>query len=131
MIIDASAILAVLQNEPERRLFNEAIEAAESRRMSVVSYVECAIVIETRHGADGLRALDLFISKSGIELVPVDVEQAHAARRAFSAFGKGRHAAGLNFGDCFVYALARVADETLLFKGNDFSRTDLDVYPVT
>lgn len=131
MIIDASAILAVLQDEPERRLFNEAIEAAEYRRMSVVTFVECAMVIETRYGPDGLRALDLFISKSGIELVPVDVEQAHAARRAFSAFGKGRHAAGLNFGDCFVYALARVAGETLLFKGSDFSRTDLDVYSIT
>jgi ribonuclease VapC len=130
MVIDTSAVLAILQDEPERRLFNEAIEAAETRRMSVVTLVESARVIETRYGADGVRALDLFISKAGIELVPVDTEQAHAARRAFSAFGKGRHPAGLNFGDCFAYGLARVAGDALLFKGSDFSRTDLDAYPV-
>ena len=128
MVIDTSAVLAILQDESERRSFNEAIEAAETRRISVVTLVECAMVIETRYGPDGVRALDLFISKAGIELVPVDVEQAHAARRAFNTFGKGRHPAGLNFGDCFVYALARVAGEALLFKGSDFSRTDLEVY---
>ena len=108
MVIDTSAVLAVLQNEPERRAFNEVIEAAEQRSMSTATFVESSIVIESRYGADGLRDLDLFIAKADIELVPVDVEQADAARRAFSEYGRGRHPAGLNFGDCFSYALAKL-----------------------
>jgi ribonuclease VapC len=125
MVIDTSAILAILQNEPERRAFNEAIEAADSRAMSVASFVETSIVIEVRYGAEGLRDLDLFLDRAGIELVPVDAEQAREARLAFSRFGKGRHAAGLNFGDCFTYALAKVRREPLLFKGTDFTQTDV------
>ena len=125
MVIDTSAVLAVLQNEPERRAFNEVIEAAEQRSMSTATFVESSIVIESRYGADGLRDLDLFIAKADIELVPVDVEQADAARRAFSEYGRGRHPAGLNFGDCFSYALAKVLRVPLLFKGDDFVRTDV------
>lgn len=125
MVIDTSALLAILQDEPERRAFNEAIEAAESRLLSVASLVEVSIVVEARYGNDGLRELDLFLDRAGFELVPVELEQAKLARLGFSRFGKGRHPAGLNYGDCFAYALARVRDEPLLFKGNDFSQTDV------
>ncbi len=125
MVLDTSALLAILGNEPERRAFNEAIEAADANYMSVATFVEVSIVVEARKGAEGLRDLDLFIERAGIELVGVDIEQGRTARQAFSRFGKGRHPAGLNFGDCFSYALARMRRERLLFKGNDFSRTDL------
>ncbi len=133
MVVDTSALLAILQDEPERRTFNEAIEAAESRLMSVANFVEVSIVIESRHGAEGLRDLDLFIARAGIDLVAVDVEQAQAARHAFTRFGKGRHPAGLNFGDCFAYALTKVLGEPLLYKGSDFSQTDVTAFgpPVT
>jgi ribonuclease VapC len=125
MVIDTSALLAILQDEPERRAFNEAIEAAASRAVSVASWVEVSMVIETRTGAEGLRDLDLFVDRARIEIVPVDVEQGKAARRAFSRFAKGRHPAGLNYGDCFAYALASHLGEPLLFKGEDFGKTDL------
>jgi len=93
--------------------------------MSVATFVELSIVIESRYGAEGQRDLDQFIERARIELVAVDLEQAKLARVAFSRFGKGRHEAGLNYGDCFAYALARVLGEPLLFKGEDFSRTDV------
>jgi ribonuclease VapC len=125
MVIDTSALLAILLDEPERRAFNEVIEAAESRGMSVATLVELSIVIESRFGAEGLRDLDLFVQHAGIELVPVDLEQAQLARRGFSRFGRGRHPAGLNYGDCFAYALAVVRGEPLLFKGDDFAHTDV------
>jgi len=130
MILDTSALLAILQDEPERRAFNEAIELADAVRMSVASFVEGSIVVEVRYGAEGLRDLDRFVDRAGIELAPVDAEQAREARLAFSRFGKGRHPAGLNFGDCFAYALARVLGESLLFKGNDFSQTDIAPFVV-
>lgn len=125
MVIDTSALLAILQDEPERRRFNEAIEAAPERVMSVASFVEVSIVIESRYGAEGLRDLDYFIARAKIDLITVDVEQGKAACRAFSRFGKGRHPAGLNYGDCFAYALAAVLGEPLLFKGDDFAHTDV------
>jgi ribonuclease VapC len=125
MVIDTSALVAILEDEPERRAFNEAIEAAASRLISAANFVEASIVIESRYGAEGLRDLDLFVDRSGIEVVVVDAEQARMARLGFSRFGKGRHLAALNFGDCFAYALARVLGEPLLFKGTDFSRTDV------
>ena len=126
MVIDTSALVAILQDEPERRSFNQAIEAAESRSMSVASFVEASLIIESRYGPDGIRDLDLFIAKAKIEVVPVDAEQGHAARTAFRDYGKGRHRAGLNFGDCFAYALAKTLDEPLLFKGADFVLTDIE-----
>jgi ribonuclease VapC len=129
MVVDTSGVLAILLDEPERRAFNEAIEAADSRSMSVATFVEVSMVIEARFGADGLRDLDMFIERAAIELVAMDLEQANVARRAFSRFGKGRHRAGLNYGDCFAYALATVRGEPLLYKGEDFSQTD--VVPVT
>lgn len=125
MVIDTSALLAILLDEPERRALNEAIEAAESRMMSAATFVEASIVIESRFGAEGIRDLDLFIERAGIGLAAVDAEQAHMARRAFSRFGKGRHRAGLNYGDCFSYALAMVLGEPLLYKGDDFGWTDV------
>jgi ribonuclease VapC len=131
MVIDTSAVLAIFQDEPERRAFNEAIEAADQRLLSAASFVESSIIIETRYGADGVRDLDLFIAKAKIEIVPVDAEQAHVARQAFRLFGKGRHPAGLNFGACFAYALARSSSDTLLYKGADFSRCDVDSHPAS
>jgi ribonuclease VapC len=125
MVIDTSAFVAILTDEPERRRFIETIEAAESRLVSAATFVEISIVIESRYGAEGLRAFDLFLSKAGAEIVSVDSEQAHAARRAFSRFGKGRHQAALNYGDCFSYALANTRSQPLLFKGNDFIHTDV------
>jgi ribonuclease VapC len=123
--------LAVLQDEPERRKFNEAIEAAETRSLSTASFVECSMIVESRYGSDGVRDLDLFIAKAQVSLVPVDEEQANLARHAFRKYGKGRHPAGLNFGDCFSYALAQALGEPLLFKGNDFSQTDVDCHPAS
>ncbi len=125
MVIDTSALVAILQNEPDRRRFNEAIEAAASRVLSVATYVEVSILAESRFGAEGVRDLDLFLERAEIRLVEVDVEQGRIAREAFRRFGKGRHPAGLNFGDCFSYALAMRLDEPLLFQGQDFSKTDI------
>lgn len=125
MVIDTSAVLAILQNEPERRAINEAVEAADTRAMSVATLVESSIVLEARYGPEGVRDLDLYVAKAQVALVPVDAEQAHLARDAFRKYGKGRHRAGLNFGDCFSYALARSLAEPLLFKGDDFMHTDL------
>jgi len=93
--------------------------------MSVANFVETSIVIEARFGYDGVRDLDLFLSTANIKLVSVDIDQARVARNAFRQFGKGRHPAKLNYGDCFSYALAKITDLPLLFKGNDFSKTDI------
>jgi ribonuclease VapC len=124
MVIDTSALVAILQREPERRRFIEAIEAADRRLMSVATFVEISIVIEARHGSEGLRDLDHFISRAAIDLVAVDQEHGQVARAAFSRFGKGRHRAGLNYGDTFSYALAMLTGEPLLSKGDDFVHTD-------
>ena len=124
MVIDTSALIAILQREPERRAFIEAIEAADARLMSVATVVEISIVIEARHGAEGLRDLDHFIGRAGIELVSVDAEHGKVACSAFSRFGKGRHRAGLN--RRLVRVRARDLDgRSLLFKGDDFAHTDV------
>ena len=125
MVIDTSALVAILQREPERRAFIEAIEAADARLMSVATFVEISLVVEARHGAECLRDLDHFIGRAGIEFVPVDAEHGKLAGSAFSRLGKGRHRAGLNYGDCFSYALAISTGEPLLFKGDDFVHTDV------
>lgn len=96
---------------------------AGSRLLSTATFVEASIVADARFDPEGLRNLDRVIERASIELVPVDIEQVRIAREAFGRFGKGRHGAGLNFGDCFSYALARVLGEALLFKGENFSRT--------
>ena len=125
MVIDTSALLAILQDEPERRAFAEAIAAAAVRRTSAATFLEASIVMEARRGADGVRWLDLLIESASVDVAAVDVVRTRIARRAFADFGKGRHPAGLNYGDCFAYALARQLGEPLLCKGDDFPRTDL------
>lgn len=125
MVLDTSALLAVLLNEPEAPAFRLALEADPVRLLSAASLVEASIVIEVRVGEPGGRELDLLIHKAAIEVVAVDAAQADLARHAYRQFGKGRHPAGLNYGDCFAYALAQSAGEPLLCKGDDFSRTDV------
>lgn len=125
MVIDRSALLAILLDAPERRALNELIEAASQRRLPTASFVELSIVIEARRGGEGIRDLDLFLATAGTEFVAFDMAQARLAREGFRRFGKGRHPAGLNLGDCFSYALARALDEPLLFKGDDFPLTDV------
>jgi ribonuclease VapC len=125
MVIDTSAIVAILLNEPERRHMAEAIEAAERRLLSAASFLEASMILETRHGAEGVRALDRLLAVAGVEVMAVDLEQVQIAREAFRQFGKDRHPAGLNLGACFSYALSRSRAEPLLFKGNHFGLTDV------
>lgn len=131
MVLDTSAILALLFDEPESPLFDQAVERDPVRLLSVANLLEASIVMENRWGASGGRELDLMIHSTSVEVVPVDREQIEIARHAHREFGRGRHPAALNFGDCFAYALARVSGEPLLFKGNDFSRTDLPTVELT
>jgi ribonuclease VapC len=125
VIIDTSAIIAILTDEPERRSFNGAVEKADVCLLSTAGFVEVSLVMENSRGYEGLRDFDLWMAAAGIELAPVDADQAHIARQAFRQYGKGRHPAGLNFGDCFSYALAKATGFPLLFKGEDFKRTDI------
>ena len=125
MVLDTSALLALLLEEPEAEAFRAAVDDDATRLVSSATLLETAIVIEARKGEAGGRELDLLIYKASIEVVPVDADHAGEARRAYRRYGRGHHAAGLNFGDVFAYALARVAGEPLLFKGEDFGRTDI------
>jgi ribonuclease VapC len=125
MIVDTSAVLAVLLDEGEAEEFTELMLKSDACVMSAVSFVEASIIAETNGGDGGVRQLDAFLRTAGIAIEPVSEEHALAARQAYSDFGKGRHAAGLNFGDCFSYALAKVSGEPLLFKGADFRKTDI------
>jgi len=129
MIIDTSALVAILFDEPERRRFNELIEADETRLISAVTLVEASLVIESRRGEAAGRELDLLLHRAQVSIVPVNEEQAEIARQAWRRYGRGRHEANLNFGDCFSYALARASDEPLLAKGDDFSKTDIFLVP--
>jgi ribonuclease VapC len=124
MVIDTSAVIAILLAEEDAERYARAIELAVQPRMSAASYVEAAVVIDNRGDVVARREFDRFIRRAGIEVVAVSLEQAEIARQAYRDFGKGRHPAGLNFGDCFSYALAKLIDEPLLFKGTDFSLTD-------
>ncbi len=130
MVIDASAVIAILLAEDDAERYARAIEAAANPRMSAASYLEAAVVIDNRGDVLARREFNRFIRRAGIEVVAVDLEQAEIARQAYLDFGKGRHPAGLNFGDCFSYALAKVIDEPLLYKGEDFSRTDVKSQPL-
>ena len=130
MVVDTSALLAILQDEPEREACAEAIASAPSRCASAATLVEASMVMESRYGAVGIQDLDLLIETARIEIVAVDRQQANVARRAFRDFGRGRHPAGLNYGDCFAYALAHVRGERLLAKGDDFTKTDLPMVPL-
>ncbi len=127
MILDSSAIVAVLRAEPEAPEFSVAIAAAAQCRVSAANYVEAAIVIDSGRSAISSRRFDDFFRTSGVVIETVTPRQAEIARQAYRDFGKGRHKAGLNFGDCFSYALAKEMDEPLLFKGTDFARTDVEV----
>jgi ribonuclease VapC len=127
--IDSSAVLAVLRNEPENASFSVLIEAASRRIISAVSVLECAMVLEGRQGGDAGADLDQFLRRAEVEIIPFDEEQLSLARSAFRRFGKGRHPAGLNFGDCISYALAEWSGEPLLFKGDDFTTTDVGRVP--
>ncbi len=125
MVIDTSALLAVFLAEPERRSFLELIIAAETRLISAATVLETGIVLEARRGEAAGREFDLFLVRAGLQIVAADSEQIEIARAAWRKYGKGRHPAGLNFGDCFSYALAKVSDEPLLAKGSDFTLTDI------
>ena len=118
--------MTVLFGESGSERYHEAIADASNSRMSVVSYLEAAIVLESRSGAAAGHELAAFLEEAEIELEPVTLEQAQSARRAWRRFGKGNHPAGLNFGDCFAYALAEATEEPLLFKGRDFALTDIE-----
>lgn len=126
MIVDTSAIIAILFNEPDAKKYALAISTASPCRISAATYVEAAVVVEAQTRENGSRQFDAFFRRAGITIEPVTEEHALAARQAYSDFGKGRHAAGLNFGDCFAYALAKVTREPLLFKGSDFRKTDVE-----
>ena len=130
MVIDSSAIIAVLLDEANAADIARAIEASSQRLLSAANLLEASIVIESRKGEAGGRELDLLIYRAAIEIVAVDQDQAELARIAWRRFGKGRHPAGLNYGDCFANALARTRQLPLLFQGDDFSRTDIDIVPL-
>ena len=125
MIVDSSALLAILFREPDAARYEQAIATTARCSMSVANALEASIALEGRGGAAAGVELDAFLEVTGIELVPVTTEQFIVARRAWRRFGKGNHPAGLNFGDCFAYALAEASGEPLLFKGDDFARTDI------
>ena len=125
MVIDTSALVAILCNEPEAPLFEEALERNATRLISAGTLLEASIVIEARFGEAGGRELDLLIHKAQIRIEPFDQEQAEIAREAYRTYGKGRHPSGLNYGDCFAYALSSARGEPLFYKGEDFSKTDI------
>ena len=126
MIVDSSAVLAILFGGPDARRHAAAIMTAYPCHMSVANVLESSIALERRGGDAAAHDLDTLLGSAEIELVPVTVEHLEAARRAWRRFGKGNHPAALNFGDCFAYALAKTTGEPLLFKGDDFARTDID-----
>ena len=126
MIVDTSAVMSILFGESGAERYDEAIAEAPHCLMSVVNFLEAAIVLESRSGAVAGQELDAFIEEAAIELAPVTADQAQAARRAWRRFGKGNHPAGLNFGDCYAYALAEATGEPLLFEGRNFALTDVE-----
>jgi ribonuclease VapC len=125
MVVDTSALIAILFRETEADRFGQALADAPIRMLSAVTWVELSFVVEGRKGDAGRADLDLLLRDGGFDIVSVTSRQAEIAIDAFRRFGKGRHQAGLNIGDCFSYALAVATDHPLLFKGDDFSRTDI------
>lgn len=125
MIIDTSALLAILFQEADASFYARMVAHERICRMSAANFLEAAINVDVHGDAEASRQLDAFIRRAGIEIVPVTHEQAQIARQAYLDFGKGRHPASLNFGDCFAYALARANGDRLLFKGDDFTQTDI------
>ncbi|MEO8100478.1 MAG: type II toxin-antitoxin system VapC family toxin [Acidobacteriota bacterium] len=127
MIVDTSALIAILFGEPEAEKFAQIMAQAGTCRLSVVSRLELDIVLDRQAAPDALRRAEVFLRMAAVVDEPVTLEQGSFARQAFLDFGKGRHKAGLNFGDCFAYALAKALDEPLLFKGGDFGLTDVRI----
>jgi ribonuclease VapC len=125
MVLDTSALLAILFKEPEAERIAQAIAADPRRLASAFTVLESGIVVEARKGESGGRELDILMHRMGLECVPLTASQAEVARDAWRRYGKGRHAADLNIGDCCAYALSRISGERLLFKGGDFTRTDV------
>lgn len=125
MVIDTSALIAVLFDEAERATFVDLLAADPRRLVSAGTLLELGLVVEARRGEAAGRELDLLLHRLGVTVVPVDEAQVRVARSGWRRFGKGRHAAGLNLGDCFSYALSRLTGEPLLFKGDDFRLTDV------
>ena len=130
MIVDTSALVAILLDEPDAEKLSAAIAANTPRIISAVSALEASIVIESKKGEAGLALLDELLNLAQLEIVAFDDAQQQLARVAYRRYGKGRHPAGLNFGDCCAYALAKVRNEALLFKGNDFNQTDITAAPL-
>lgn len=126
MIVDSSAVVAILTHEPDGDHLASKLTEARRLRMSAATLLELTIVIENKGGPKAGYELDEFMAKSDFEIVPLTLEQTEAARVAWRRFGKGNHPARLNFGDCFSYALAKTTGEPLLFKGNDFPQTDIE-----
>ena len=126
MIVDASALLAVVLAEDDAERFARAMIAARDPLISVVNYWEAAVRVDRSDQAVTLHRFDTLMELTGLRIAPVTTQQATLARRAYAAFGRGRHPAGLNMGDCFAYALARETGRALLFKGDDFTRTDME-----
>ncbi len=126
-MIDSSALIAILQDEPERPVFVRKLAQDPVRLISAANWLETAIVIDDRFGEAGARDLKLLLIEAAVEIVPVTAAQAELARAAYRRFGRGNHPAKLNYGDCFAYALAQETGEPLLFKGNDFGQTDIGV----
>jgi ribonuclease VapC len=127
VILDTSALVAILFGEPEAESFARLILAADVSRLSVVSHPELAIVLERQARPDAARQADAFLRAASIVVEPVTLQQGDLARQAYYDSGRGRHRARLNFGDCFAYTLAKTMDEPLLFKGQDFAQTDVRV----
>jgi ribonuclease VapC len=127
MVIDTSALAAIFLAEPERKKFLDLIVEAGTRLISAANALETGIVLEATRGEAAGREFDLFVVRANLEIVPVDGEQVEIARSAWRKYGKGRHPAALNFGDCFAYALAKSSGEPLLAKGTDFALTDIEV----
>lgn len=127
MVIDTSAIIAILNLEPEATILTNAIASDSVRLMSMGTALELSIVVRARKQEAGIRELEFFLYKSAINLVSFDENQLKMARYAFEHYGKGRNPASLNFGDCFAYALSKTSGQPLLFKGNDFIQTDVVV----
>jgi ribonuclease VapC len=125
VIVDTSALIAILAREPGFEMLDDAITRAPTCRLSAAGFVETSIVLESRGGADARRFLESLLRRAAVSIEPVTAEQALLAREAYSDYGKGRHPARLNFGDCFSYALAKATGEPLLFTGDDFGKTDV------
>jgi len=125
MVVDTSAVIAVLLGKPETESFVRALAEAPKKMISAFNALESAIVIEAKKGEAGGRELDLLLHRAQIEIIVLNVDQVELARTAWRKYGKGNHSAGLNIGDCCAYALAKYSGEPLLFKGKDFSQTDI------